>query len=91
MSCIRPRDHVWVELRGGAREKCIKCRTVFPCRHDCEHFDCMIERGDKLPEWASAPSALDRMMAELSKTPDAVTGDIELTQEQVDALLEPDS
>jgi len=52
MPCINPRDHVWVELRGGNRERCEKCRTVFPCRHACEHLDCMIERGETLPEWA---------------------------------------
>lgn len=35
----------WEPLRRGSRrEKCVKCRTVFPCKHDCEHLDCDDEK-----------------------------------------------
>jgi hypothetical protein len=44
---------MWVPMkRGSSHEKCIKCQTVFPCRHRCEHLDCITERGEALPAWA---------------------------------------
>lgn len=45
------RKHVWRLLRGGKREQCQVCKTVFPCRTLCGHLDCRLERGDALPDW----------------------------------------
>lgn len=45
--------HVWVALRRGSKfEKCTTCGTMFPCRtNDCGHFDCMLVRGQEIPEY----------------------------------------
>ena len=31
----------WSPMRGGKRLKCTGCGDVFPCRHSCDHVDCM--------------------------------------------------
>jgi hypothetical protein len=46
-------DHVWELVRGGKREQCRTCETAFPCYHACQHLDCLVERGDPLPDWAA--------------------------------------
>jgi hypothetical protein len=46
------RDHVDKPMkRGSARVQCTKCGDVFPCRHDCEHLDCIVATGRELPDW----------------------------------------
>lgn len=60
-ACCRPSDHQWQPLkRGSSRERCTKCRSVFPCSHDCQHVDCRTERGQALPDWITyvRPEAL---------------------------------
>lgn len=52
----RLRDHEWELLRGGRHEQCKKCKTLFPCKHDCEHLDCIAARaemadGSPMPAW----------------------------------------
>lgn len=34
-------------------QKCIDCASRFPCTHACDHVDCRIERGDKMPSWVT--------------------------------------
>ncbi len=36
-------------------QRCRICETYYPCKHACGHHDCMMERGEPLPDWASAP------------------------------------
>ena len=49
----RPGDHIDRPLRRGSkRVKCIKCGDSYPCSHKCEHLDCLLERGEELPDWA---------------------------------------
>jgi len=46
-------EHAYEPIRGGNHKKCSKCGDIFPCRHDCEHFDCMIETNRPLPDWVT--------------------------------------
>jgi hypothetical protein len=41
-------DTEWQPLRGaGDRpERCVTCKTVFPCPRACEHFDCGERRAE---------------------------------------------
>ena len=51
MAICRIRDHVWQPVRGGKFDRCAKCKTFFPCKHDCKHLDCLLTRsgrGDQL-------------------------------------------
>lgn len=50
MKCRTIADHDFQPIRGGNRERCAKCKTEYPCAHACKHYDCMIERGEALPE-----------------------------------------
>lgn len=57
--------------RGGAHEQCTKCGDVFPCRHECEHLDCIAATGRPLTEYfknvlADPEAALDAMREELA-------------------------
>lgn len=46
-------NHNWVPMRRGSRrETCTVCGTVFPCAHECGHFDCAVETQRALPDWA---------------------------------------
>ncbi len=48
-----PAEHTDKPMRRGSKHvRCTKCGDIFPCRHACEHLDCMHARGDKLPAWA---------------------------------------
>lgn len=47
--------HVWVPSKLGKFEKCSVCGTRFPCASSCTHFDCMLERGESLPDWVVMP------------------------------------
>lgn len=47
--CCKPNEHDWERMRGG-RERCRKCSTTYPCLLDCQHYDCRIDKGQKLPE-----------------------------------------
>jgi hypothetical protein len=61
-------EHDWRPMkRGGAREQCTKCQDIFPCRHACDHFDCIAATGREMPEWVSdADQAREAMLAELA-------------------------
>lgn len=59
MMC-RLRDHVWKPTRSNKFDRCEKCRTFFPCKHECSHLDCICTRAGrgheldpdiKLPGW----------------------------------------
>lgn len=62
------REHNWKPMkRGGAHEQCTKCGDVFPCRHDCEHLDCVVATGRAIPEcWANPEQARENMLEELA-------------------------
>jgi hypothetical protein len=63
------REHDWkpVKRRGPCREKCTKCGDVFPCRHDCEHLDCVVATGRAIPDcWANPEQARANMLEELA-------------------------
>lgn len=50
------RKHQWKPLRGGKREQCIICKTVFPCdSKKCGHIDCYEATGEmsRLPSWVT--------------------------------------
>lgn len=64
--------HDWkpTKRRGPCREKCTKCGDVFPCRHECEHLDCIAATGRPLTEYfqhalANPVEAIEAMLAEL--------------------------
>ena len=59
------RKHHDQPLRGGARYQCEACQDVFPCRHDCEHLDCIVATGRKLPDTVGE-EARDALTAELT-------------------------
>lgn len=40
--------HSWRPL-NAKRERCEKCGEVYPCRHECSHYDCIVDTGRKLP------------------------------------------
>jgi len=43
--------HDWKQLkRGSSRERCAKCKDVYPCRHACAHVDCIVDTGRALPD-----------------------------------------
>ncbi len=46
--------HVWKPLKGGKHEKCVVCKTLFPCKGKCDHLDCCYVRGDKPPKYYTA-------------------------------------
>lgn len=55
--CLKA-EHAWRDVRGGKYQRCEKCLTHFPCKHDCEHHDCILVRsgraselGEDLPGW----------------------------------------
>lgn len=49
--CRSPSDHDWRTAKTQDHEICTKCGTRFPCRNkDCGHWDCIIVRGEELPE-----------------------------------------
>lgn len=49
-----PTEHSDQPLRrGSSRVRCVKCGDIFPCFHNCNHIDCMIEKKLPLPEWVS--------------------------------------
>jgi len=51
----RPSKHVWRTMRGGKREQCVACGTLFPCKAPgCGHADCHEARGEALPEIITA-------------------------------------
>ena len=61
------RQHDWQPMRRGAREQCTKCADVFPCRHACEHLDCIVATSREMPDWvADAEQAREAMLAELA-------------------------
>lgn len=66
------REHNWKPMkRGGAHEQCTKCGDVFPCRHACEHLDCIAATGRPLTEYfqntlVDPEAALDAMREELA-------------------------
>jgi len=61
------RDHNWQPMkRGGAHEQCTKCQDIFPCRHACEHLDCIAATGREMPEWVNGEQAREAMLAELA-------------------------
>jgi hypothetical protein len=45
-------NHNWQPLkRGSSRERCTKCKDVYPCRgNNCAHVDCIVDTGRTLPE-----------------------------------------
>jgi hypothetical protein len=48
-----PGKHQDRRMRGGNHIECIVCKDIFPCRHACEHFDCMLATGRPLPDWVT--------------------------------------
>lgn len=50
MAICRIRDHAWRPVRGGKFDRCEKCKTFFPCKHDCKHLDCMLVRSGRAHE-----------------------------------------
>ena len=61
-------QHDWqpMKRRGSTREQCTKCADVFPCRHACEHLDCIAATGRGMPDWvADAEQAREALLAEL--------------------------
>jgi len=64
--------HDWKPMkRGGAHEQCTKCQDVFPCRHECEHLDCIAATGRPLTPYfqdvlVDPEAALDGMREELA-------------------------
>lgn len=42
--------HDWELSERATHETCKKCRTRFPCAHDCQHLDCIVVTGRSLPE-----------------------------------------
>jgi hypothetical protein len=53
--------------RGGAHEQCTKCLDVFPCRHACDHLDCIVATGRALPEYVgNHDQARDALLTELA-------------------------
>ena len=44
--------HEWKPVRGTTRERCALCHTTYPCLLDCGHFDCRMDKGQPLPDWA---------------------------------------
>ena len=50
----KPSDHVDHPVQGSKRVRCVKCGDIYPCSK-CEHLDCILERGEELPEWAGGP------------------------------------
>lgn len=42
--------HDWVLSDRATHETCKRCRTRFPCTHDCQHLDCIVVTGRPLPE-----------------------------------------
>lgn len=62
-------EHDWKPVRGGASERCTKCRDVFPCRFDCDHLDCIVATGRPVPDYYANPEqARENMLAELAET-----------------------
>jgi len=67
------REHDWkpTKRRGPCREKCTKCNDVFPCRHDCEHLDCIAATGRPLTQFfldtlVNPETAIEAMLDELA-------------------------
>jgi len=70
--CLK-NQHDWkpTKRRGPCREKCTKCGDVFPCRHECEHLDCIAALNRPLTEYfqnvlANPDEAREGMLAELA-------------------------
>lgn len=52
-------------MRGGNRVECTRCGDVFPCRHPCNHIDCILATGRELPGWVEVdPSDVEAIVAE---------------------------
>lgn len=66
------RKHDWKPMkRGGAHEQCTKCNDIFPCRHACEHLDCIVATGRPLTQYyldvlLDPAQAVEAMLAELA-------------------------
>jgi hypothetical protein len=50
MAICRIRDHVWKPTRDGKYDRCEKCKTFFPCKHECKHPDCVLARSGRAHE-----------------------------------------
>jgi hypothetical protein len=61
----KPGAHVDVRMRGGKHTRCRLCGDVFPCRHACEHLDCIVATARELPANVGA-GARDAIVAELA-------------------------
>lgn len=52
-------------MRGGNRVECTRCGDIFPCRHDCNHIDCILATSRTLPDWVTVdPLDADAIVAD---------------------------
>jgi hypothetical protein len=84
----RPGDHVDHPVQGSSRVRCVKCGDVYPCTK-CEHLDCILERGEELPEWAGGPPSGDQPSGKQKKS-SAVHTDCYAPEPGVDLPTQPD-
>ncbi len=55
MSC-KPDQHFDRVVKGKPGSvKCQTCGDVYPCKEDCLHADCRMDKGQPLPPWVSSP------------------------------------
>jgi hypothetical protein len=72
--CKGPHD--WRERkRSPGTFECAGCGSVFPCRHACEHIDCLDKRGDE----RALARVLGALAGECNATPAAA---VELRSDQ---------
>ena len=46
-------NHQWELMKDDKHEKCTLCSTVYPCLLNCKHWDCIVDKGQQLPEWVT--------------------------------------
>jgi hypothetical protein len=58
-------QHTDVLLRGGKSVRCTTCGDTWPCRHECDHFDCRCARGEEMPPYVDFnPDDAEAVIAE---------------------------
>jgi hypothetical protein len=81
----RIREHDYQPMkRGSSNEKCTKCGDVFPCRHECDHWDCIAATGRALndPMLVDSNHARYAIVCELKALAPMIYGDMRETTDE---------